>query len=147
MTPTNKQSSGHRTKARNRIIWVLVLLAFGAYVAWPYCFGWTVQNLENLIQAEVSQDSDRQEVESCLDRRGIRHIYEEDFGSVRFNDQTPPTFVDLREDNLSGMVIAQLSRRQVRSGILEIGTIYVFFFFDRQGKLAGHWIKRTSASL
>jgi hypothetical protein len=127
---------------------VLLLVAFVVlFAVWRCCRGHTEQQLESTVQAEVRPNCNREEVESFLDRHGIRNYYTEDFENDSFRGQHPFQYVNLREQDLSGMVVGVLSGREVRSGFLEYGIIYMYFFFDKRGQLIGHWITRVLLSL
>ena len=122
---------------------ILLLVVLPARVWWGFYRGWTPQQLQKNIQREVAPACQRQEVEEWFDGKGIEHIYVEEVDCDQYSEGTAPVAAGLRETDLSGMVIGHLEGKDVRSGLFEYNKIRVYFFFDKQGRLAGHYVRRT----
>lgn len=116
---------------------LLLVLVAGAGWLWWQQRGWTVPQLESLVQEEITPGGERAAVEAFLERHGIRHTFIFDTTSDRHEGQTMPSRAGLREQDLSGMVVGRLRGPDVNLGWGNNGLINVYFFFDKQGRLAG----------
>jgi hypothetical protein len=125
--------------AKKWIIGLVLLLAVpGGWLAWTSPQGWTEARLERLIRAEVAAGSDRAQVEDRLNRHSIKHAYfinnadhEYYMGFARD--------AGLRKEDLSGVLKGNVG--PANEGWILRSEIEVFFFFDRQGRLAGHFVE------
>jgi hypothetical protein len=108
--------------------------------------GWTAAKLERLIESEIPPGCSREQVEGWLDRHAIPHGY---FGGTakdaEFNAYLARQ-AGVDGANLSGVVqgdIADANEHLLRhpTGFLFLcSEIYLYFFFDKQGRLVGHWV-------
>lgn len=122
---------------RFAVVGCLALLLGGAAWLWCQQRGWTVAQLEHLVQEEVPPGSDRATVEACLARHRFRQTYIIDTSTDRHDDRTMPMRAGLRDQDLSGMICGSLRSDEVNLGWGKTGLINVYFFFDKQGRLAG----------
>ena len=129
--------------ARKR--WLILCALFGIIVvsaATVYWFaflnGWTVGKVERLVRSELPSGSTRPEVEAWLKNHSIKHSYLEDVTRNRLDGQTVPQRAGLSDRDLSGMVEGYIGNANVDA--IYQGSILVYFFFDREGRLVGHLI-------
>ncbi len=103
---------------------LLPVLLVGGWVWRDSQRGWSAEKLERLIQAELPADCDRQQVETWFDMHGIRYGY--CIPGDQPDDDSMPT--------LAG----QIEGKEANVGFLESGRIDIYFYFDKQGRCAGH---------
>jgi len=149
MSHLDSQRSNRGNHAYRAASWVvlLVLAVVISIVCWRCYRGWTVNQLERVARDEVPLNCSPGQVESVLTHYGIRNYYSEDLFSESFGGQHPFQYANLRVQDVAGAVVGILSGSEVRSGFLERGIIYMYFFFDKKGQLVAHWITRVSLSL
>jgi hypothetical protein len=102
--------------------------------------GWTVERLERSIRDEVPTTADRREVEAWFDRRRISCSYTADTTGDRSGNSTMPMLAGLRDEDLGGMVRGEIRDQKANLGLGNTGFIDVYFFLDRQGRVAGHLV-------
>jgi hypothetical protein len=117
---------------------VLVLLASaGAWLWWNTQQGWTVARLERLIGAEVPVGSDLAQVEGWLNCHGIQNTYS--ILNAHDNDYADSARqAGLRKQNLSGVMKGDVV--PANESWFFRSEIEVLFFFDKNGRLAGHTV-------
>jgi hypothetical protein len=126
---------------------ILVLLVSVAVFGWWHTHsGMTVATLDTLMLAELPNGSNRQEVELWCDRNRIQCRY----SSQISNPQLGYANCDVLEhagvnaSSLSGMMTGKLGPEFVAQDLVAFSTeIDLFFFFDNDGRLAGHFFRRV----
>jgi hypothetical protein len=118
---------------------LLVAIGIGSWI-WGLSQrrGWTVAELERLIQAELPPNCDQASAAAWCDRHGIPHNWLADTTVDRKALQTLPELVGLKNSDLSGMLRGTLYDANV--GWVREGMIRVYFFFDKQGQRVGHLV-------
>ncbi len=109
------------------------LVGCGGWLGWSSQRGWTPAKAERLIQAEVPPGCDRPTVEKWFDRHGIHYSWWE--GETARANQ-----VGLRHEDLSGALIGQIDHPEANVDLIDRGRLQIYFFFDKQGRLAGHLV-------
>jgi hypothetical protein len=121
--------------------WVigLVLVLFvsaGAGLWWKSKQGWTEARLERLIESELPVGTDRIQVEDWLTTHGIPHTY-----SILSGNRIDSTYserqAELSKQNHS-MVKEEVS--SANESLFFRNEIEIFFYFDKQERLAGHTV-------
>jgi len=132
-----------KSPARKR--WLIVcglavfLVASAATGYWiAFLRGWTVGQVERLVRTEIPPGSARLEVEAWLKNHNIKYAYLDDVTRNRLDGQSVPQRAGLAERDLSGMVEGYIANANVDA--IYQGSILVYFFFDREGRLVGHLI-------
>jgi hypothetical protein len=130
-------------RQRSWLVWSSVaLIVFGLTTGlyWTvFQRGWTVGKIDRLVQAEVPLGSTRQEAEEWLDSHGFPHEYFADVTLDRVDEQTAPRAAGLSERDLGGLVRGMVFDANV--DLVFEGYINVYFFFDHEGRLAGHLVR------
>jgi hypothetical protein len=129
---------------------LLAVLAVGTWIWLDWQRGWTVAKLERLIEAEVPPSCDRQQVEEWFERRGIQYWHFPDKGKSL--PRAPSIYMLLaagvRPKDVGGWMAGKIEGAQANVGFLrDDGRIDVYFFFDKEGRLLGHWVERTAPFL
>jgi hypothetical protein len=127
---------------------LLVVCLLTPVVAWfvyDNNHDWTVAKLQRLIQSEIPPNSDRVQAEMWFERLGIHYfISDGSKGGGMVGKKTLIELAGLNADDISGIVIGQLKadRGSPRAnlGWGRNGGITIYFFLDRQGRLAGHLV-------
>lgn len=98
---------------------------------------WTVERLEQLIEAELPLGCTRAEAEAWLDRHDIKAVFTGVDGySERHSDgvRNPADVAGLSEDRLSGMLYGMIDDAD---GRFFSGNIRFMLFFDHNDRLVG----------
>jgi hypothetical protein len=119
---------------------LLAVVVLGACIWRESRRGWTVANLERLVQAEVPLGCDRRHAEVWFDKHNIEHSFFADTTGDRSGMDTMPLLAGMHDDNLSGMVRGWIEGPEANVGFGQSGRITVYFFFDMQGRCAGHLV-------
>lgn len=153
---TFMEQTGNRRHFPVWLGYVLVLAAFGTplagWLTYINCRGWTSSKLERLIQAEIPKGCDRQVVEAWFERHGIPHFFtDHPSGGGKVGKKTVIMLAGLDAKDISGTVMAHLEADHGTSranlGWGRNGYISIRFFFDKQGRLAGHLVRPFIYSL
>jgi hypothetical protein len=111
--------------------------------------GWTETRLESSIENEVPADADRALVEAWFDCHRIEHtFFERTANADMVGHDSIPTLAGLKDEDLGGMVRGFLREKdahvgymnEANVGYMNNGTLSVYFFLDKQGKVVGHYI-------
>jgi hypothetical protein len=118
---------------------VLTLSCAGSF--WVYanrCV--TVDRLEAEIKTSMRPGSTREEVEAWLNAHGIdRHWYVEHGTPEDFHEQNP--WRAGTGTGAAGAVVGFFpAGRNCLTAAIDLGNIYVLFFFDKEGKLSSHLV-------
>ncbi len=120
-------------------LFVLLLVGCG-WLWWVSHRGWTVANVEQLINAELSPRSDRATAEAWFTRHDIQFDWFEDTTGDRRGDKTMPELVGLKNDELGGMLRGKINHPEANLSLLFPGTISIYFFFDKNGRQVGRLV-------
>jgi hypothetical protein len=107
---------------------LLVLLACGTGAGWLWWTtqrGWTVAKVKQLIRQELPPGCGREQVEAWFDRHGIEYGYCEEVAGNK---------------ELSGTLEGEIEDANV--DLIFSGEISVCFFFDKNGRMVSHRIRR-----
>jgi hypothetical protein len=115
---------------------VLSLIGGGIWLGWEGRRGWTAAELEQRIQAELTPQCDRHEVEQWLKRHGIPHSYSTDTTEDRYMGFTMPMLAGLDNRSLSGQVRGVIHQPDASTDRF----IDVYFFFDQRGDCVGYLV-------
>lgn len=132
-----------RFTVRRLMVLVAVLAVFSSCVAWYWKAtrrGWTEARLERLIRAEVAPNSDRADVEAWFDRHGIGHAYFTAPIEDRRGTLTTPEIAGLDPSKLSGAVRGDILSPEANVSLFSSGEICIYFFLDKNGRLAGYLV-------
>jgi hypothetical protein len=131
----------HRVHRRLVIVFGALCAALSIIaVVWLILFrGWNAAELERLIRLEVSEGSDRNRVELWFEKHGIPCAYFEGPDHARFNASIA-TEIGLEPSEISGVLQGCVDMHQSRAHILLPSEIFVYFFFDKKGRLIGHFV-------
>ena len=101
------------------------------------------QKLDCLIASEVPQGSKRSQVQTWFDKHRVKHEYFADTTGDRQGNKTMPMFAGLRDEDLSGMERGWIDGPgpDDEVGCLEGGRITINFFFDKGGRMVGHYVE------
>jgi hypothetical protein len=126
------------------IIALTALIASGiAYISGESQKGWTVAKIDRLINAQIPLGCDQQQIESWLDKLGIRHNYTtETWEYMTANGYTMPTLAGLNPATLDGMIVGRIEGKDANVSLFFSGRISLFFFFDHKGAYVGHYIDK-----
>ena len=105
---------------------------------WASQRGWTVAKVERSIHTEVAPDCDRRTVEAWFDRHGIRHYWFENASEGVQVLRTRTQSVGFRNEDVSGMLRGDIEGPEVNVDLVFPGRIFIYFFFDKQGRRIGH---------
>jgi hypothetical protein len=112
----------------------------GCWYRWE--FGCTVHGTERMLDMEGPRfGSTREEVEAWLNFRRIRHEYSTNLGEVGDYPagQEPRVFCGLSPDDVGGYVRSMIPAWWV-NGVWD-GEIWIYFFFDWDGRLLKYAVK------
>src|SRR5260221_456143 len=117
---------------------VLLLAMSGAWLTWRSQQGWTEARLERLIRAEVAGGNEPAQGEDLPKRHRSQHAH---FIKNADNEYYAgfARHAGLREEDLSGVLMGDVG--PANEGWILRSEIEVFFFFDKQGRLAGHFVE------
>ena len=121
----------------------LALLAPVALIIWVQIEsrrGWSAERLEALIKAEVPAKAERQTVEAWFRLHDINYWYVAHTTGDGEGEQTVAMKAGLRDEDLSGMVRGEIEGDQANVGFMDNGVINVYFFLDKQGRVAGYFV-------
>ena len=105
--------------------------------------GWSVADVERLVQAEMPLGTTHAEVEAVLDKHGIKHSKQPVVGP-RFHDrdgvagQSIPQAAGLADRDVGWITLAFIEDANV--DLVYKGSISAFFLFDHEGRLIGHLV-------
>ena len=120
---------------------LLAASLMGLWMMWDDSqVGRSVAALEQLIQAEVPPDCDPQQAGAWFERHGIDHDFFPDTTGDRAGSRTMPMLAGLRDEDLGGMARGCIDGLDAHLGFGRSGRITVYFFFDKQGRRAGHLV-------
>jgi hypothetical protein len=103
--------------------------------------GWTKAKLERLIYSEVPPDCTREQAEAWLDSHGISHTYWAGVDGDRVGSSTMPMLAGLDEEELGGMVRGDVRTEDAaKVDLIFPQRLCVYFFFNKQGRLAGYLV-------
>jgi hypothetical protein len=120
---------------------LFVLFVGCGWLWWASQRGWTVANVEQLIQAELSPECDRATAEAWFTRHGVQFTWHEDTtGDVR-GRQTIPELVGLKNEELSGMLRGRIDPPEANLSLMFPGRISIYFFFDKNGRQVGRLVE------
>jgi hypothetical protein len=117
---------------------LVTLLICSGWWWWATHHGWTVAKVERLIEAEVPRRCSRATAAAWFRRHKIDYTRFEGFPGDMRGHQTMAELAGLRSDE-----IGETLRGEIDEANLDLichGTISVYFFFDKQGRLAGHLV-------
>lgn len=98
--------------------------------------------LNCLIESGVPAGGRRSQVRAWFDKHRVQHIYLADTTGDRRGDETMPMLAGLRDQDLSGMERGWIEGPgpDDEVGHLEGGRVTIYFFFDKGGKMVGHYV-------
>jgi hypothetical protein len=114
--------------------------------------GWTPSKVEREIQLKLPPGSTRAQIEAWLDLirpDGLFHVDRDYFQGTAdlgvIGDQTPLQLSRLPPDQVAGVVRARFHSANVN--LIFTGWIDVYFFFDKNDRLLGHYVNPFVAGL
>ena len=120
---------------------IALLVVGGAVGEWIYYHrGWTESKVESLIRTELSLGCDRIAVAAWFDRHKIPHIHSRELDRHMQGHLTMPDLAGLDSSKLSSMESGRLEGPGVNVHLIMDGRITIYFFFDKQGQLVGHYV-------
>ena len=129
--------------AKRLIPWIVVgcIVALIAGYSYASVRGWTQAKVERAVNQALPPGCDRVQIEAFLDARGWRHRYSQEGMWLRFYGGR----AGLRGDRIEAMIHAEVPDPNV--GPFGEGSITVFFFLDREGRLIKSYVEVWILSL
>jgi hypothetical protein len=101
--------------------------------------GWTGAEIERAIRAEVKEGSNRQSLEMWFQTHGIPHKYFEGPDHAKFNNDVAKS-AGLQGTEISGVLQGFIDMEHSNEHFLLPSEIFIYFFFDSDGRLLGHFV-------
>jgi hypothetical protein len=129
---------------------LFAVIALAALVASGFAYrsgesqkGWTIAKIDRLINAGIPLGCDQQQMESWLDKLGIRHNYTTETWEYKTDSgSTMPTLAGLNPAKLDGMIVGRIEGKDANVSLIFSGRLSLFFFFDHKGAYVGHYIDK-----
>lgn len=102
--------------------------------------GWTVAKLERLIQTELPLDCDRKTAEAWFKRHGIWHDSFAYAPRDMRGHSTMQQLAGLQSKYIEHTVRGEIDSPAANVGLIDSGRISLYFFFDENDRLLGHYI-------
>jgi hypothetical protein len=125
---------------------VAAVAGLGAWVWIDSRRGWSVDRLEQHITGEIPANASRQDVEQWFDSHAIDHRYLPGRVSDTIGNQTITAIAGYNDADTSGSVRGDIRGEDANTGFLRSGRITIYFFFNKDRKLLGHYIDPFSYS-
>jgi hypothetical protein len=117
---------------------LIILIPVCAYI-WFEQQGWTEGKVEQAIKGSLLINSTRNQVERWLNKMNwTDYDYYTDVTGASIGHKTLPQLAGLDHRALSGMIKVNVPNPRV--SLIWTGLIYVYFFFDHDGKLVNYYI-------
>jgi hypothetical protein len=121
------------------LLGVLLLLCWVGWRQLRTRVNWTVQDIEQMVRTEVQADATRQEVEEWFARHGLKAQYLDGNETDSLGGKTVLEMAGLSKDEVASFARGDLPEAEV--DLLRERHIFVYFFFDRGGKVIGHLVE------
>ncbi|HWE39862.1 MAG TPA: hypothetical protein VG406_25150 [Isosphaeraceae bacterium] len=119
----------------------------GAWLRWLARPGWTVDEVERQIRADLPPGSDRKAVEAWFDRRSIGHVFTDDLAdSPGFSgvDRGP---AGPKDGDVASIVSGAIVDPEAKVSYFFDGEIIITFYLNRDGRCIGHKINSFTYEL
>lgn len=116
---------------------VAILAGLCVWYAWP---SETVAGVERRIRRDVPEGTSREKAEEWLQREGIEYSYSQDFEYNSILEQN-----HIGPEQYSGYTASII--RDTDRGLFVTGSIQIYFFFDKNERVAGHVVRWIGTGL